>query len=104
MSLTTTSKATDLTAVATVVLVPRAPGWDERMADCVAVSALVFRYGRTTIPPALIFADSEEHRATPEGVIAAGTCAQMVVLHGMAKIASHARWRHQVVRAGETKI
>jgi len=97
----TTSKTIELTAVAILVLVP---GWDEKMADCVVVSVLVFAYGRTTIPFALIFADSEEHSATPEKVIAARTCAQTVVLHGMAKIASRARWRHQVVRAGETKI
>ena len=79
----TTSKAIELMAVAAVVL---APGWDERVADCVTVSMLVFTYGHTTIPPALIFAaDSGEHNATPEKVIAAREHVQMVMLHGMAK-------------------
>lgn len=88
--------------MAIVVLV--VPGWDEKMAGCVVVSVLVFAYGRTTVPVALIFADSEEYSATPEKVIAARACAQMVVLHGMAKIATRASWRQQVVRAGETRI
>ena len=38
------------------VVVPLAPGWDERMADCIVVSILVSTYGRAAIPLALIFA------------------------------------------------
>jgi len=76
----TTAKVAAVAAAATV-----APEWDGATVHCIAVSVVVFKYGRITVPNALVLA-GEGLGATPEQGIAARSRALALGLGGMAEL------------------
>jgi hypothetical protein len=80
-----TAPAPSIAVAAVAAAAEAKPEADGAMVHCVSVNVMVFKHGRITVPPALVFA-GEGLGTTPEQGIQARECALKLGLRGMREL------------------